>query len=183
MLIILLSIVAALIAAALIVVAMQPRDFAVSRTATINAAPATVYAQVVDFHRWQAWSPWAALDPAAVLTYAGAPSGVGASYSWNGNKKIGAGRMTITASEQPDLVRIDLLFTRPFAARNVAEFTFTDAGGQTIVAWTMRGRNGFIAKAFAMVVDFDAMVGGDFAKGLAAMKAVVEAGSGAPAAG
>ena len=30
----------------------------VERTATIPAPPADVYERVVDFHRWEAWSPW-----------------------------------------------------------------------------------------------------------------------------
>ena len=183
MLTIILIIVALVIAAALSVVLMQPSAFSITRTATINAPPAAVFAQVDDFHAWPAWSPWAKLDPAAVLTYDGPAAGVGAGYSWNGNKKVGAGRMTITASDKHDLVRIDLVFTRPFRARNVAEFTFTQAGDQTIISWSMNGRNGLIGKAFAMFVDCDKMIGGDFEKGLAAMKAVVESAAKAPAAG
>jgi hypothetical protein len=181
MLIIILVVIAVVISAALAIVAMQPSAFAVTRTATINAPPAAVFAQVDDFHCWQAWSPWAKVDPAAVIAYDGPAAGVGASFSWNGNKKVGAGRMTISASDKHDLVRIDLVFTRPFKARNVAEFTFTQAGDQTIISWTMNGRNGLIGKAFALFVDCDAMIGGDFEKGLAAMKTVVESGSKAPA--
>jgi uncharacterized protein YndB with AHSA1/START domain len=183
MLTIIVILIAVILIAAVSIVAVQPSAFTVTRTATINAPPAAVFAQIDDFHAWQAWSPWAKLDPAAVLTYDGAPAGVGASYSWNGNKKMGAGRMTISASDKHELVRIDLVFTKPFRATNVVEFTFTQAGDQTIVSWSMNGRNGFIAKAFALFVDFDTLVGGDFEKGLAAMKAVVESGSKAPAAG
>jgi hypothetical protein len=182
MLIIILIVIAVVIAAALALVAMQPGAFAVTRTATINAPPAAVFAQVDDFHSWQAWSPWAKVDPAAVTTFDGPATGVGASFSWKGNKKVGAGRMTISASDKHDLVRIDLVFIRPFKARNVAEFTFTQAGDQTIVSWTMSGRNGLIGKAFALFVDCDKMIGRDFEKGLAAMKAVVESGTRAGAA-
>ncbi len=174
---------ALIIAIALAVVAIQPGAFTITRTATISAAPAAVFAQVNDFHCWQAWSPWAKLDPAAKTTYSGSTAGVGACFSWDGNKKMGAGRMAISASEKHDLVRIDLQFIRPFRARNVTEFTFTQAGDQTIISWSMSGRNGLMGKAFALFVDGDRMIGGDFEKGLAAMKAVVESASVAPAAG
>ena len=49
----------------LIFVALQPSEVRVERTATIAAPPAVVFAQVNDFHKWEAWSPWAKLDPAA----------------------------------------------------------------------------------------------------------------------
>ena len=58
---------AAIIAVFLIVVALQPSEFHVERTATITAPPATVFDQVNDFHKWDAWSPWAKLDPNAKI--------------------------------------------------------------------------------------------------------------------
>jgi len=48
---------AAIVAIFLIVVALQPADFRVERTATIAAPQADVFAQVNDFHKWDAWSP------------------------------------------------------------------------------------------------------------------------------
>ena len=45
------------------VVAVQPSEFRVVRSATISAPAPAVFAQVNDLHKWQAWSPWAKLDP------------------------------------------------------------------------------------------------------------------------
>ena len=39
----------------------------------------------------------------------------------------------------------------------------------------MTGRNNFMSKAFCLFMNMDKMVGGDFEKGLANMKSVVEA--------
>ena len=61
-----------------IVVAMQPADFRITRTAAISAPPADVFAQVNDFSKWQNWSPWAKLDPAAKSTFEGPAAGTGA---------------------------------------------------------------------------------------------------------
>jgi hypothetical protein len=159
-----------------IVVAMQPSDFRIARTATMAAAPADVFAQVNDFHKWNAWSPWAKLDPNMKQTDEGPPAGVGAIHSWNGNNKVGEGRMTITDSRPNDLIRIKLEFIRPFRATNDAEFTFKAEGNQTVVTWAMTGRNGIVFKAVGMFMSMDKLVGGDFEKGLASMKSVVEAG-------
>ena len=63
--------VAVVFAAFLIFVALQPSEVRVERTATIAAPPAVVFAQVNDFHKWEAWSPWAKLDPAAKVTFEG----------------------------------------------------------------------------------------------------------------
>jgi hypothetical protein len=163
-----------LIALFVAVVSTRPAAFRITRSATMAAPPAAVFEQVNDFRNWEAWSPWAKLDPTMKQTYEGAPAGVGAVYTWTGNNQVGEGRMTITESRPTDLVRIDLQFLKPFKANNVAEFTFKPADGQTAVEWSMTGTKNFMLKAFSLVMNMDKMVGRDFEKGLAAMKAKVE---------
>jgi hypothetical protein len=158
-----------------VVIALQSSTYHVERTATINAPAAVVFAQVNDFHKWNAWSPWAKLDRAMKQTFEGAPAGNGAIYTWSGNKDVGEGRMLITESHPSDLVRIKLDFLRPFAATSDTVFTFKPDGNQTTVTWGMTGDKNFIAKAFHLVVNMDKMIGKDFEKGLAQMKSVAEA--------
>jgi hypothetical protein len=166
--------IAVLVLGLVALVAIQPADFRVVRTAAISAAPADVFAQVNDFHKWEAWSPWAKIDPAMKQTYEGAPTGTGAIYSWNGNGQVGAGRMTITESKPHDLIRIKLEFTRPFASINDVEFTFKPEGQQTVVTWSMAGRKNFVTKAFGLIMSMDKMVGGMYEQGLAKMKTIAE---------
>lgn len=97
-----------------------------------------------------------------------------AGYAWAGNKKVGEGRLTITESKPSQLVRLKLEFLKPFAATNTAEFTFQPEGSQTAVTWSMSGKNNFMSKAFGLFMNCDKMIGGDFEKGLVAMKMVVE---------
>jgi len=158
-----------------IVVATRPSEFRVARTATIAAPAPAVFAHVNDFHKWEAWNPWAKLDPAMKQTYEGAPAGIGAIYTWAGNHEVGEGRMTLTESRPNDLIRIRLEFLKPFKATNVGEFTFRPEGNQTAVTWSMTGQNNFMAKALHLFMNMDRMVGGQFEKGLAQMKSVVEA--------
>jgi len=172
-----LVVIAVVIIAFLIVVALQPADFNVTRSTTITAPAKVVFAQVNDLHKWDAWSPWAKLDPAMKQTHEGASAGTGAVYSWTGNKQVGEGRMTITESRTNELIRIKLEFLKPFASINTTEFTFKPEGSQTTVNWSMRGTNNFMAKAFCIFMNMDKMVGGDFEKGLAQMKSVAEAAS------
>jgi hypothetical protein len=165
----------AIVVVFVVVVAMQPSDFRVARTATISALAPAVFAQVNDFHNWEAWSPWAKLDPAAKNSFEGPSAGIGAIFRWAGNKEVGEGSMTITESRPSDLIRIKLEFLKPFAATNSAEFTFKPDGDQTAVTWSMAGKNNFISKAICLFMNMDKMVGGKFEEGLAQMKSVVEA--------
>jgi hypothetical protein len=106
--------------------------------------------------------------------YESAPAGTGAIYSWIGNKKVGEGTMTLMESQPNNLIRIQLEFRKPFKATSTAEFTFKLEGNQTAVTWSMSGRNNFMFKAFGMFMNMDKMLGGEFEKGLASMKEVVE---------
>jgi len=160
----------------LVVIAMQSEDMKVTRSAMIQASSDKVFAQVNDFHNWDAWSPWAKLDPNMKTTYSGAPSGVGSSYAWTGNDEVGEGKMTITKS-QPDQILIDLDFIKPFAAKNLTTFDLKPEGLSTNVTWTMTGKKNFLMKGFCLVMDMDKLVGADFEKGLAQMKTVVESAS------
>ena len=165
---------AAIVVLFLIVVALQKPEFSVLRKTTISAPPAAVFAQVNAFHKWDAWNPWGQIDPTMKKTYEGAPAGVGASYTWVGNGQVGEGRMTITESHPSDLIRITLEFKKPFSGTNFAEFTFLPEGHQTAVTWSMTGNKVFVTKAIGLFMSMDKMIGGQFEKGLAAMKVVVE---------
>lgn len=156
------------------IVATRPSEYQVARTATISAPATTVFAQVNDFHNWQAWSPWAALDPAMTQTYEGAQAGTGAIYTWAGNQKVGEGRMTLIESRPSDLIRIKLDFLKPFAATSTAEFTFKPEGRETVVTWGMTGERHFMAKAVHVFMNMDKMIGDNFETGLARMKAITE---------
>ena len=159
----------------IVVVMLQPASFRVERTAIMSAPALAAFSQVNDFHNWEAWSPYAKMDPQARKTFEGPPAGAGSMFAWSGNNKIGEGRMTITESHPSDLIRINLAFSRPFQATNIAEFTFKPAGNQTAVTWSMSGRKNFISKAFCLFANMDRLVGTDFEKGLASMKSIVEA--------
>jgi hypothetical protein len=158
-----------------VVIAGRPDEFVVSRFTKISASPEKVFPHVNDLHAWESWSPWAKLDPNAKNSFSGAASGVGSAMSWDGNKKVGVGKMTITDSRANEFVRLKLEFIRPFAATNTAEFNFNPDGSQTDVTWSMTGKNNFFFKVFGLFVNCDNMIGKDFEKGLAAIKSAAEA--------
>lgn len=162
------------VAVLVVVVATRPDSFHIERSTMAKAPPDIPFALVNDFKKWAQWSPYERLDPEMKKTFEGAPSGQGAVYAWSGNDHAGEGRMTIEKSEPPSLVSIRLEFTKPFAATNTATFRFARDGDATKLTWAMDGKNTFGGKAASLFMDLDKMVGADFEKGLAALKALSE---------
>ena len=66
------------------------------------------------------------------------------------------------------------MYKRQFQARNKGEFTLEPQGSGTQVTWAMYGPAPYITKLMQVFCNMDRMVGGDFEKGLADLKAVAE---------
>lgn len=154
--------------------AMKPDTFSVKRVVSIKAPPEKIAPLLTDFHQWASWSPWEHLDPAMKRTFSGAPSGKGAIYEWEGNKDVGKGRMEILDASTPAKTVIKLDFLQPFESHNTTEFTLVPQGDMTQVSWDMSGPMPFISKIMSVFASMDSMIGKDFEKGLANMKAAAE---------
>jgi uncharacterized protein YndB with AHSA1/START domain len=156
-------------------------DFEVVRSTTIAASPERVHGLIDDFRFWRAWSPWEEVDPNLKRDYSGPESGVGAKYAWEGNRKAGKGGMEITSST-PERIELRLTFEKPWKATNQVAFELTPSGGTTTdVTWRMLGTTTGFAALFSKVVSMDRMVGKDFERGLARLKAAAEGVGTAPA--
>ncbi len=160
--------------AIVLVAAMRPGSFSVRRSAQMRASPAAIYPLIADFREWPRWSPWEKLDPEMRRTLSGAESGTGAIYAWEGSRKVGAGRMEIRDVAPPSKVVIQLDFIKPFEGHNVTEFALVPSGDSTDVQWTMRGPAPFMMKLMGLFSNIDKMIGRDFERGLANLKAEVE---------
>ena len=166
-----------MIAIFLIVVALQPSDFHMERTATVPAPAPVVFEQVNDFHKWEAWSPWAKLDPNAKIGFEGPPSGTGTIMTWSGNDKVGEGKMTLTESRPNELVKINVEIMKPMEGSSISEFTFKPEGDQTAVTWSMSAHHNFIQKAMCLVMNGKKMMADAMDEGLANMSRVVKTAS------
>jgi len=155
-----------------VVAATRPATYQVQRSISLAAPPDAVYGAVVDFNRWERWSPWARLDPRQKTTVVG--EGVGAVYTWSGDDKVGAGRMTIVEAVPGSRVGIKLEFLRPFESTSETSFQVVPDGAGSRLTWSMKGTNGYVARAMSIFMDMDKLIGPDFEKGLASLKAEVE---------
>ena len=159
----------------LLVFAMtRPDSFRVERSVSIKAEPVKVFALLNDFHHFGSWSPWQNLDPAMQVTHSGAASGPGAVYEWAGNGAVGAGRMEILKTVPNTVVTVKLDFLKPFEGHNTSEYSLTTGADGTTVTWAMFGPTPYISKIMGIFVSMDRMIGKDFERGLAQLKAVAE---------
>ena len=173
-LLIILTVLAVLLVVLIVVVSTRPSEYKVARSTVVNAPAATVFPQVNELKKWEAWNPWGKIDPNMKLTYSGPASGVGAVYAWVGNSDVGEGQGTIMESRPNELVQLKLEFFKPMAGVGTAAFTFKPQGDKTEITWTMSGQNNFIGKAMCMIMNMDKMIGSQFEKGLADLKAAAE---------
>lgn len=109
-------------------------------------------------------------------TFSGPLEGVGAKYAWKGNGKTGAGTMEILEAAEPSRIHLRLEFTKPMKALNPTTFDFVPEGHGTTVTWTMTGESKGLGRVFALFINMDKLVGGDFEKGLAQLATVVAGG-------
>jgi uncharacterized protein YndB with AHSA1/START domain len=164
----------ALLLVLLALVAMQPSSFAVERSAEIEAPADLVFEQIQNPRAMDAWSPFVKMDPQLAITYEGPEAGVGARSSWRG-PQMGEGRLTVTGVQPGREVEMRLEMLSPMPADNRIRFSLTPSGSATRVTWRMEGESSFVGKAIGLVVDMDAMVGGQFEQGLAALEQLAEA--------
>ena len=166
---------AVVIVGLVVLIATRHSSYRVERSTRIAAPPDVVFALVNDFHAWDRWSPWARLDPNMKVTYGGPPAGVGATYAWAGDSKVGEGNMRITESRPAQKVGIRLEFLKPMPAVNQTDFTFRPDAAGTQVSWSVTGPLDFMGKAMDLFAGMDTMIGKDFEKGLSAMSREAQA--------
>ena len=147
-------------------------SYTVERTRTIQAPVERVYPLIADFRQWTRWSPWEDVDPDLHRAYSGPATGPGASYAWSGNRKAGAGSMTITEAQENRLVVIDLRFEKPFRSASTTTFELTPAEGATRVTWRMVGPRPLLMRLLGPLLNPEKFVGKDFEKGLDRMALV-----------
>ncbi len=159
-----------LIGAAALLTTVLPKQAVIQRSVVIIAPPQLVYEQVVDLEAYQAWSPFAAADRTMEVTYGAKKSGVGASYSWTGDKS-GAGSLTVVEATRPTRIVNTLEFGEMGGGRAV--WTFEPDGRDTRATWTVTTTSdGMFAGVFALLAD--SMIGPTFEDGLDRLKTVAE---------
>jgi len=170
-LLIVLAIVGALYGIIYLIASAQPRVAELERSIAIDAPVEKVFLEVSNLRNFVTWSPWSDKDPAMKQTFTGEDGTVGSVYSWEGNRKVGKGSMTIKAIEPGQ--RIDLELNFGFSTAESA-FTVEPQGNRTIVRWSFRSDFGSKMTMRLMQPAMKKFVGKDYEAGLANLKRKLE---------
>lgn len=162
------------LAGVVVILAMrQPDTFRVMRMRYIVASPAEVFPFLNSPRAASQWSPFEK-DPQMKKIYSGPEAGVGAKMTWDGNRQTGAGDIEIIESVPDQRVVLRLNMQRPMRASNLVTYELEAVDGGTEITWIMSGDQPFLGKLINLVINCDRMVGGEFEKGLATLKSLVE---------
>jgi len=154
--------------------ATKPDAFSVQRSANINAPAERIFPLIASMRSFNTWNPFIAPDPDIKIQYVGAESGSGSAQTWVGNSQVGEGRLTVTDASTPSRVAMRLEMLKPLTATNAVEFLLKPNGSSTTVTWTMTGEQPLVGKVISVFMNMDHMVGSQFEKGLASLKAASE---------
>ena len=121
-----------------IYVAVQPNDYTVTRSKTIQAPVSLIYNEVNDFKNWEDWNAWIEEKPEMIITYPDQTKGVNGTYSWTDNEETGT--MTITDNNPNKSITQVMQFGAYPSADVVWDFT-PNPDGSTDVKWTITGKD------------------------------------------
>ncbi|TCD02538.1 SRPBCC family protein [Pedobacter psychroterrae] len=170
---ILAGIVLGLVALFFIIGFFLPTSFRVSRSIEINSPDSLVFQKTLNLNDFALWNPWMEMEPSAKKTITGDGVSVGSSFGWIG-KEVGTGSMTIEKITPLKQIDERLEFLEPFQSTSKTSFYFESiANGSTKVTWDFSGENNSISERW-MALMYDGMIGKDYQKGLANLKAFVE---------
>ena len=162
------------IAAILMFAATKPAVFRIQRSIVIQAPPEKIFPLLNHLHNWPQWEPQDKENSSTTRAFSGPDHGAGAICDWSGTGNTGRGRMTITESLSPKQITIQVDWQKPFATRNINQFTLDPDGASTRVTWSMQGPNLYIMKLMSVFTNMDRVMGEHFETGLASLKATAE---------
>ncbi|WP_299680031.1 SRPBCC family protein [uncultured Dokdonia sp.] len=172
----LIYIVAAILILLIILAAIAPKSYDVSRSIVIDKPKEIVFPYLKMVKNQDHWSPWKKKDPNMKQTFTGTDGEVGFKSSWIGNKEVGEGSQTITAIVENERIDNHLVFLKPWKSESDGYYTVADEGpGQTKVIWGFTGQNKFPTTIFMLFFNMDKAVGKDFEEGLHNLKKILEA--------
>lgn len=171
----LLYILAGLVLLILILAAIAPKTYNVSRSAEIAKPKSEVFAYLRSLKKQGEWSPWGKRDPNMEQKFTGTDGEVGSMNYWNGNKEVGEGEQEITKIVEGERIESELRFLKPWKSTSDAYITTEEVDANTTkVTWGFSGKNKFPMTIMMLFISMDKAVGKDFEEGLSSLKQILE---------
>jgi len=162
-----------IIIATSIYIAVQPNEFKVTRTKTIQAPAAVIYNNVIDYKNWKSWSSWVEKDPNMTITLPEKTIGIGGSYSWE--DKDGIGTMKTIGANPNKSITQEMQFAE-FPKSDVSWAFKSNSDGSTDVTWDISGKDlPFVFKAFSTFMGgMEKQIGPEYERSLEKLDSIVQ---------
>lgn len=157
-----------------IYIAVQPNEFEVKRSRTIDVPAAVIYDNVVDFKNWEAWSPWVEKDSETKIFLGKQTKGVDGSYQWEDSHGRGSMKTLKTSPNKSITLQMQYDNQKP----SIVNWEFASIqNDKTNVTWTIKSEQiPFLFKAYGIMNGgFDNIIGPYFERGLEKLDSVVVA--------
>jgi high-affinity Fe2+/Pb2+ permease len=170
-----LYIVLGIVVLVLVLAAIAPKNYNVSRSIEIAKPKKVVFDYLKSLKKQDEWSPWGKRDPNMEKKFTGTDGEVGAISYWKGNKEVGEGEQEITKIVEGDSIESQLRFLKPFKSTSDAYIITKEIEqDRTKVIWGFSGKNKFPMSIMMLFMSMDKAVGKDFEEGLASLKEILE---------
>lgn len=155
-------------------VSTREGKFNYERSGLIEASAEKIFPYISNFKLGHEWSPYEKLDPNMKKTFTGNDGEVGSTMEFEGNMNSGSGKLEILKIAPNEMVEIRLTMLKPFYGVNLITYKLIPEDKGTRFSWSMSGDGGFMGKLMTVLIDCEAMVGGQFNQGIASLKALIE---------
>ena len=146
-----------------------PAGYRVERVQRFARTADFMQAYLLDYARWQDWSPWLLHDPQTELRFFGQAGQVGSGYGWQ-SQSIGQGAISTDAIKPGQSTALTLKFMKPFKSQAQVFFEFHEVANDPAACelrWVMDAKVPLLMRPFLPM--FEHMIGMDFDLGLARM--------------
>jgi hypothetical protein len=153
-----------------------PKEYALSRTVTIQRSNADVYNYVKYLKNQANYNVWAQMDPNQINTYTGEDGQVGFTSAWKSEiDSVGAGSQTIVAMNEGTSIDYEIIFTEPFESTMQTAMLFEPLdSNSTKLTWNFRGDMNYPFNIMLLVYDMEKTLGKDLQQGLNTLKEILE---------
>jgi hypothetical protein len=155
----------------------MPTHQTIERSITIKAPLSNIYNHLSRLENFNKISVWGQQDSLLQYSFTGTDGTAGAITRWKGNPEIsGEGSITITGLEMDRKITHAIAFTKPKKGNATSTFNLVPTSNTTTdVSWVFKMATPRPMNIFNLIFSLDEQMGGDFEKGLNALKQHMEA--------
>lgn len=169
-------IVAAVFVILIILAAVAPKTYNVSRSIVIDKPLGEVFQYLKYVKNQTFWGPWGQRDPDMKQIFTGIDGTVGFISAWESDhKQVGSGEQEITRIVENEEVVCELRFLKPWKSESQGYLkVFEESDNRTKVVWGFHGKNNVPVSIMMLFFNMDKAIGKDFEEGLANLKKILE---------